>query len=130
MARKKSSKTFDKPLISKDFWLKKLIRGKYTLGETFWIAQTIPAFIYGVLFAAINFNQMFESNSISLLLALNIFIYGSLGYFICCMIGTWRAAEKYKQIKKKKKESLLWGFAAQIYVAISAVRTVYAFIFG
>ena len=38
------------------------------------------------------------------------------------MIGTFKSAQEYRKIKKKKKQGQGWGIAAQAYIIISGIR--------
>ncbi len=38
------------------------------------------------------------------------------------MIGTFKSAQEYRKIKKKKKQSAGWGIAAQAYIILSGIR--------
>ena len=41
---------------------------------------------------------------------------------IFLMIGSYKSAQEYKKIKKKKKQGSGWGTAAQVYIILSAIR--------
>jgi len=125
MARKKSSKTFDKPLISKDFWLKKLVRGDYSLGESFWLFWHLPLFFYTIAYLSVVSNDSWESG-FGIFFSIIIFIY--LPYIVCAMIGTWNSASKYKAKKIKNKQSYGWATATYVYIVIAVIRKV-SFIF-
>jgi len=121
MARKKSSKTFDKPLISKDFWLKKLVRGDYSLGESFWLFWHLPTFFYTIAYISVSSNNSWE-NGFGTLFSIIIFIY--LPYNVCAIIGTWNSASKYKTKKIKNKQSYGWATVTYAYIVIAIIRKI------
>jgi len=50
-----------------------------------------------------------------------IFLLAAKIYLI---VGTWRSAEKYKILKKKKKQSAFWAYAGQVYIVLSIIQKV------
>ena len=117
----KKKKTFDKPLVPSDFFVKKLWRGEYSLGMSFWFYWVC---VSGVIYLI---NSLIDplwdtTESILALLLMNVFVWGGLAYVICAVVGTWRSAEAYKIIKKKKKLGHGWATAAQVYIVISVIQ--------
>ena len=119
----KKKKTFDKPLVPSDFFVKKLWRGEYSLSISFWFFYVG----YSIIYTVINLStlSLWDTTSSNLvLLMLSIFIYGSWAFMVCAMVGTWKSAEAYKIFKKKKKLGHGWATAAQVYIVLSVIQTV------
>ena len=47
-----------------------------------------------------------------------------IGYTIFVIQGTWQSAEKYKIEQKKKKQSEVWGFLAQIICVLNGISII------
>ena len=98
----------------KKFWL-----GKISLGKSFWLwyfvggtILTLPAWLVP--------DTSLQSTSSLFIFLLYCFI--ALVAVIFLMIGTFKSAQEYRKIKKKKEKSGAWGIAAQAYIILSGVR--------
>ena len=99
--------------------IKKFWQGKVSLGKSFWLwyvaggtILTLPAWLV-------------PDSSLESTFSLLIFVLYSLCsvvVVILLMIGTFKSAQEYKKIKKKKKQGAGWGIAAQVYIILSAIR--------
>ena len=67
------------------------------LPDPYWDAYLMPMFIYV------------------------IFLIVAKVYLI---VGTWRSAETYKKKKQKKKKSAFWGYAGQVTIVLSVIRSI------
>ena len=47
-----------------------------------------------------------------------------IGYTIFAIQGTWKSAEKYKIEQKKKKQSEVWGFLAQVVCVMNGISII------
>ena len=99
--------------------IKKFWQGKVSLGKSFWLwyivggtILTLPAWLVP------------DSSLETTFSALIFLLYSlcSLVVVILLMIGTFKSAQEYKKIKKKKKQGTGWGIAAQVYIILSAIR--------
>ena len=99
--------------------IKKFWEGKVSLGRSFWLwyfvggtVITLPAFLVP--------DSALESDSAVIIFIL--YIVFMLVAIIFLMIGSFKSAQEYKKIKRKKKQGAGWGTAAQVYIILSAIR--------
>jgi len=117
----KNNNTFDKPLLSKNFWLSKLLKGQYSLGTSFWIFWTIPELFFSLIYFSLAQSTNTEGG-LGLFLNLSLLVY--LPYMVCAIIGTWKSATNYKKIKIQKKLGYGWATATYVYIIISVIRKI------
>ena len=99
--------------------IKKFWQGKVSLGKSFWLWYVVGGTIL-TLPALLVPDSSLKSNSSAF-----IFILYSLCMIvvvILLMIGTFKSAQEYRKIKKKKKQGAGWGIAAQVYIILSGIR--------
>jgi len=101
---------------------KKVWRGEFDFKRTFWVFYvligtilTIPLYL-----AEIYYDSIGEILALFSLLYILVFY----AYIIFAIVGSWRASSKYIQLKKKKKDSAFWGYAAKVYVVLNALNAV------
>ena len=99
--------------------VKKFWEGKVSLGRSFWLwyvvggtVITLPGFLVP--------DSALESDSAAIIFIL--YIVFMLVAIIFLMIGSFKSAQEYKKIKRKKKQGAGWGTAAQVYIILSAIR--------
>ena len=99
--------------------IKKFWEGKVSLGRSFWLwyvvggtVITLPGFLVP--------DSALESDSAAIIFIL--YIVFMLVAIIFLMIGSFKSAQEYKKIKRKKKQGSGWGTAAQVYIILSAIR--------
>ena len=99
--------------------IKKFWEGKVSLGRSFWLwyvvggtVITLPGFLVP--------DSALESDSAAIIFIL--YIVFMLVAIIFLMIGSFKSAQEYKKIKRKKKQGAGWGTAAQVYIILSAIR--------
>ena len=99
--------------------IKKFWQGKISLGRSFWLwyvvggtVITLPGFLVP--------DSALESDSAAIIFIL--YIVFMLVAIIFLMIGSFKSAQEYKKIKRKKKQGAGWGTAAQVYIILSAIR--------
>ena len=95
--------------------LEKFSAGELDLATSFWgflfVGTLVVGFVCGFLSAA----------------------YGKgwyiplIGYTIFAIQGTWKSAEKYKIEQNKKKQTLVWGFLAQVVCVLNAISVISMF---
>ena len=114
-----------------DSELKKMLKpywqGKVSYGYSFWIYLTllngvvsIPAIYLGYGLTDSDWNNMSDIGLLVTYLYF-IFLFAAKIYFI---VGTWRSAENYKILKKKKKQGAAWAYIGQFYIILSIIRGV------
>ena len=99
--------------------IKKFWQGKVSLGKSFWLWYVVGGTIL-TLPALLVPDSSLESTFSALIFAL--YSLCSVVVVILLMIGTFKSAQEYKKIKKKKKQGAGWGTAAQVYIILSAIR--------
>jgi len=90
----------------------KFLDGELDLATSFWGFLVVGTFIVG-------FVSGFLSEMIGswVIIALGIYTWVAVA-------GTWASAEKYKIIKTKQNQSLVWGFLAQIMCVLNVISTI------
>jgi len=115
----------------KDSEIKKILKpywqGKVSYGYSFWIYLTllngvlsIPAIYLGYGLTDSDWNNMSDIALVGTYLYF-IFLLAAKIYFI---VGTWRSAENYKILKKRKKQGAAWAYIGQFYIILSIIRGV------
>jgi len=115
----------------KDSEIKKILKpywqGKVSYGYSFWIYLTllngvlsIPAIYLGYVLTDSDWNNMSDIALVGTYLYF-IFLLAAKIYFI---VGTWRSAENYKILKKRKKQGAAWAYIGQFYIILSIIRGV------
>jgi len=96
--------------------LKLFWQGKISYGYSYWVWYvligtiiSIPAFASDAFWDAYLMPMMLYT---VILLATRVYL----------IVGTWRSAENYKKIKRKKKQSAFWGYAGQVTIVLSVIR--------
>ena len=98
----------------KKFWL-----GKISLGKSFWLWYFVGGTILTLPAWLVPDTSLQSTSSISIFLLYSLSV---LVVVIFLMIGTFKSAQEYRKIKKKRKKSGGWGIAAQAYIILSGVR--------
>ena len=99
--------------------IKKFWEGKVSLGRSFWLWYVVGGTVItlpGLLIP----DSALESDSATIIFIL--YIVFMLVAIIFLMIGSFKSAQEYKKIKRKKKQGAGWGTAAQVYIILSAIR--------
>jgi len=115
----------------KDSEIKKILKpywqGKVSYGYSFWIYLTllngvvsIPAIYLGYGLTDSDWNNISDIGLLVTYLYF-IFLFAAKIYFI---VGTWRSAENYKILKKRKKQGAAWAYIGQFYIILSIIRGV------
>ena len=99
--------------------IKKFWQGKVSLGKSFWLWYVVGGTIL-TLPAWLVSDSSLESTFSALIFVL--YSLCSVVAVILLMIGTFKSAQEYRKIKKKKKQGQGWGIAAQAYIIISGIR--------
>ena len=115
MKKKSTKKTNNKILEDiKSFW-----RGEWSLLQTFWgffvVGNLIVGFIVVLLLESFDLN-----NTVQYLTFVFIYLI-YLTFYIILVVGTWRSASNYAQIKNKRKT---WSILAKLMVILSIVNNI------
>tara|TARA_B100001964_G_scaffold11664_1_gene12299 strand:- start:42 stop:815 length:774 start_codon:yes stop_codon:yes gene_type:complete len=90
----------------------KFMNGNLDLATSFWgfliVGSLIVGFVCGWL------SEVYGKGWV---IPLAIYTYLAVG-------GTWQAAEKYKIEQNKKKQTLVWGFLAQVICVLNAISVI------
>ena len=97
----------------KFFW-----EGKVSYGISFWVYFVLIATLISIPgFAPDVYWEIYP-------IAMPLYTIFLLVAKIYLIVGTWRSAEKYKILKKKKKQSAFWAYAGQVYIVLSIIQKV------
>ena len=100
--------------------IKKFWEGKVYLGVSFWVWYIIGGGFFLLLPFWIVPDSALDSDAGAIIMILYfIFMLVAVPFL---MIGTWRSAEEYKKIKRKKKQGAGWAAAAQFYIVLSVIN--------
>ena len=103
-------------------FIKKFWEGKVYLGVSFWVWYIIGGSALALPFWIVSDSALDSSAGLSIFMILYfIFVIVAIPFL---MIGTWRSAEEYKKIKRRKKQGAGWGMAAQVYIVLSVINMV------
>ena len=114
--KKKSTKKTNNNILEdiKSFW-----RGEWSLLQTFWgffvVGNLIVGFIVVLLLETLDLN-----NTIQYLTFVFIYLLYLL-FYIILVVGTWRSAANYAQIKNKR---VTWSILAKLMVILSIVNNI------
>ena len=114
--KKKSTKKNNNNILEniKSFW-----RGEWSLLQTFWgffvVGNLIVGFIVVLLLESFDLN-----NTVQYLTFVFIYLI-YLTFYIILVVGTWRSAANYAQIKNKR---VTWSILAKIMVFLSIVNNI------
>ena len=99
--------------------IKKFWQGKVSLGKSFWLWYVVGGTILTLPAWLVPDSSLETTFSVLIFL---LYSLCSLVVVIFLMIGTFKSAQEYRKIKKKKKQSAGWGIAAQAYIILSGIR--------
>ena len=99
--------------------IKKFWKGKVSLGRSFWLWYVVGGTIITLPGLLIPDSALESDSAIIIFLLYIVIIFAAIVFL---MIGTFKSAQEYKKIKKKKKQGAGWGIAAQVYIILSAIR--------
>ena len=99
--------------------IKKFWQGKVSLGKSFWLWYVVGGTIITLPGLLIPDSALVSDSAIIIFL---LYIVIMLAAIVFLMIGTFKSAQEYKKIKKKKKQGAGWGIAAQVYIILSGIR--------
>ena len=105
----------------KEFFIKILWRGDYSLGLSFWAFYQLPSFFVSIFAAALEEPALGYNATVGFTLFYTITVWAGIFYIIAAMIGTWKSANKYREEKKIKGKPYGWAIAAQIIIVLGAI---------
>tara|TARA_B100001123_G_scaffold402869_1_gene490819 strand:- start:456 stop:1238 length:783 start_codon:yes stop_codon:yes gene_type:complete len=109
----------DEPKKKKEFFIKTLIMGNYSLPMTYWIFYFV---IGGILTAAWSALAELPNPAGSTNVVMFALFLITMAYLPVCMIGTWRSAGKYILEKQKAKKSVAWGGLAKFVTVLGWIQ--------
>ena len=109
----------DEPKKKKEFFIKTLIMGNYSLPMTYWVFYVV---IGGILvFAWSTLAELPDFEGTPLVIAFILFLV-SMSYLPVCLIGIWTSANKYILDKQKEKKSVVWGGLAKFMTVLGWIQ--------
>ena len=99
--------------------IKKFWQGKVSLGKSFWLWYVVGGTILTLPAWLVPDSALVSTSSTIIFL---LYSLCSFALVIFLMIGTFKSAQEYRKIKKRKKQSAGWGIAAQAYIILSGIR--------
>ena len=109
----------DEPNKKKEFFIKTLIMGNYSLPMTYWIFYFV---IGGILTAAWSTLAKLPNPAGSTNVIMFALFLITMAYLPVCMIGTWRSAGKYILEKQKAEKSVVWGGLAKFVTVLGWIQ--------
>ena len=100
--------------------IKKFWQGKISLGRSFWLWYFVGGTVITLPGFLVPDSALVETDSTVIIFIL--YVVFMLVAIIFLMIGSYKSAQEYKKIKRKKKQGSGWGTAAQVYIILSAIR--------
>lgn len=115
------------PKKKKEFFIKVLWRGDYSLGLSYWAFYQLPAFFISIFAYVAGEAALHPSASTGFLLFYTIAVWLGIFYIIVAMVGSWKSATKYKKEKLSKNKPYGWAIAAYVTIALGGIRMVLEF---
>ena len=114
--KKKSTKKTNNNILEniKSFW-----RGEWSLLQTFWGFFIVGNTVVGIIVVLL-LNTLDLNNTVQYLTFVFIYLI-YLTFYIILVVGTWRSAANYAQIKNKR---VTWSILAKIMVFLSIVNNI------
>lgn len=114
--KKKSTKKTNNNILEniKSFW-----RGEWSLLQTFWGFFIVGNTVVGIIVVLL-LNTLDLNNTVQYLTFVFIYLI-YLIFYIILVVGTWRSAANYAQIKNKR---VTWSILAKIMVFLSIVNNI------
>ena len=110
---------FEEPEKKKEFFIKTLIMGKYSLPMTYWIFYFV---IGGIVMATwSSLAELPNPTGATNVIMFALFLI-NMAYLPICMIGIWRSADKYIIEKQKEKKSVVWGGLAKFVTVLGWIQ--------
>ena len=123
----KKIKKKEKSGFIKSYW-----NGEESLGFSFWAIAVLGLTVLSIPMIVIETQGDVFYDKISNFGAL-LFLAYVIGVIIASVfvyVGLWRSASKYINLKKKKKQSAIWGYLTYVYIVLAVIRSASAMIAG
>ena len=109
----------EEPEKKKEFFIKTLIMGNYSLPMTYWIFYFV---IGGIMMAAwTTLAELTNPTGATNVIMFALFLI-NMAYLPISMIGIWRSADKYIVEKQKAKKSVVWGGLAKFITVLGWIQ--------
>ena len=109
----------DEPKKKKEFFIKTLIMGNYSLPMAYWVFYVVIGGILVLAWSTLAELPDFEGTP--LVIAFILFLV-SMSYLPVCLIGIWTSANKYILDKQKEKKSVMWGGLAKFMTVLGWIQ--------
>ncbi len=114
-----NEKKYEEPEKKKEFFIKTLIMGNYSLPMTYWIFYFV---IGGIMMAAwTTLAELTNPTGATNVIMFALFLI-NMAYLPISMIGIWRSADKYIVEKQKAKKSVVWGGIAKFVTVLGWIQ--------
>ncbi len=111
----------ESPKKKKEFFIKVLWRGDYSLALSYWGFYQLGGSIYLYLLIEGMEVALHSSASTALYFFSALFF---IFYLIVSMIGSWKSATKYKKEKLSENKPYGWAIAAYVTIALGGLRII------
>ena len=105
----------------KDFFIKVLWRGNYSLKQSFWAFYLLPGLVFAFLIFILLPTVLLPNAYTGVSIIYYLIVFTAIFYFILSMVGTWKSAIKYTNKKKLLNKPYDWAISAQIFVVLEVV---------
>jgi|TARA_B100001964_G_scaffold242016_1_gene315741 uncharacterized membrane protein YhaH (DUF805 family) len=105
----------------KDFFIKVLWRGDYSLKQSFWAFYLLPAIIFTILVFLLLPTVLLPTADAGVTIIYYLIVFTAIFYSILSWVGTWKSANKYTIKKKLEKKPNGWAIAAQIIIFLDVI---------
>jgi hypothetical protein len=121
-------KKSEEPKKKKEFFIKVLWRGDYSLGLSYWAFYQLPGFFLSLFAVAGEESALGPSATTGFLFFYLIVVWLGIFYVIIAMVGSWKSATKYKKEKISKNLPYGWAIAAYITITLGGLSMAVEFI--
>ena len=105
----------------KDFFIKVLWRGDYSLKQSFWALCLLPMIIFSLFIFLLLPTVLRPTADAGVTIIYYLIVFAAIFYSILSIVGAWRSANKYTNKKKLKKKPYGWAIAAQIIIVLDVI---------
>ena len=99
-----------------EFW-----QGKISYGYSYWVGLTLVGTLISIPAIILTEESLNKLSDTQIVFFLTYIIFNLMSK-IYLIVGTWRSAEYYKLEKKRKKQSLIWGYVGQFTIVLSIIK--------
>ena len=108
----------------KDFFIKVLWRGNYSLKQSFWAFYLLPVLAFAFLIFLLMPTVLLPNAYVGVSIIYYLIVFTAIFYSILSMVGTWKSAIKFTNKKKLLNKPYGWAIAAQIFIVLDVVSRI------